>query len=495
MTEFRLTDAIRDQATLILFNTPINFVNGLSVTFDFFSYGGTGADGISFFLADGSQPPSGAGGFGGSLGYAPRLKDGVLEPGLASGYLGIGFDEFGNYSVAAEGRLGGLSNSLNSPVPDAVAVRGSAATNYAYLTGTGTLSTSLDVPGEGATAEEARRTTQVRLSPTGELFISIDLDNNGSFETDELLIDGFDVVAAGNGPIPSLFQFGFAASTGDRTNIHEVGNFDVRTFDGVPIPGDFGADVSVVGSDGDDVLPSGDGNDTINAGGGNDTVDGQLGDDVIAGGDGNDTISGGDGQDILQGDTGDDLLFGGNGNDLIIGGDGINVLDGGDGDDVLISSGQGGNTLRGGPGADRFVWSGPTKRKALQSSQFPRRRRDRVEDFNANEGDRFQLDFDNNLLTQELPRRVYNVGRVDTRNLRRGALEAFTDKDRRRSGDQNLGRDEALFFQVKDKTLLIINDGNPRPDPRRDLVADVSGIEFASGDNNPGPLTVTDYFA
>jgi Ca2+-binding RTX toxin-like protein len=490
MTTFRLTNAAEDQATFILFNTPISSTNGLSVSFDFFAYGGDGADGISFFFVDGSQPPTGPGGYGGSLGYAPRIVDGVVEPGLANAYLGVGLDEFGNFSRASEGRVGGFDQR----VPDSVGVRGSAATNYVYLTGTDTLPISLDVPGAGVAQAEARRNTQIQLSATGELFVRIDLNNNGSFEPEEELIDGFNVVNAGNGVIPALFQFGFAASTGDRTNIHEVGNFDVRTFDGVPIPGNFDTNVSIVGSEGDDTLPTTDGNDNVNGGGGNDIVDGQAGDDILAGGSGNDTIAGGDGQDTLQGDDGDDLLFGGAGDDVITGGSGSNTLSGDDGNDVLISSGGGGNLLIGGPGADRFVWSGPNKRKALQSSQFPKKRRDRIEDFDAEEGDRFQLDFDNNLLTSELPERVYNLGRLRVRNIKQGAKQAFTDKDRRRAGDQPLGKDEAIFFQVKKQTLLIINDGNPRPAIRRDLVADVSGISFASGDDNASQLAVGDYF-
>ena len=145
----RLTDAVPTQAQLRLFSTPIDTAKGLSVTFDFFSYGGsggssggTGGDGFSFSLIDGNQSLINPGGFGGSLGYAQR-SNADPKSGITGGYLGIGFDEFGNFSSGTEGRVGG---NISSKVPDAVAVRGSQATNYKFLTGTQTLPKSLDVP-------------------------------------------------------------------------------------------------------------------------------------------------------------------------------------------------------------------------------------------------------------------------------------------------------------------------------------------------------------
>ena len=59
-----------------------------------------GADGISFFLIDGTATPTKAGGFGGSLGYAQNTSPPAPTiPGIVGGYLGVGLDEFGNYSL------------------------------------------------------------------------------------------------------------------------------------------------------------------------------------------------------------------------------------------------------------------------------------------------------------------------------------------------------------------------------------------------------------
>ncbi|MEJ0007897.1 MAG: hypothetical protein WDM77_16415 [Steroidobacteraceae bacterium] len=95
------------------------------MTFKTVTYGGTGADGISFYLMDGCVPVSGAimpatcaanaiyptgspnvpaiGATGGSLAYTcsntngPGSGAGVTYDGLTGGYLGLGIDEYGNF--------------------------------------------------------------------------------------------------------------------------------------------------------------------------------------------------------------------------------------------------------------------------------------------------------------------------------------------------------------------------------------------------------------
>ena len=66
------------------------------VQFDYATWGGTGADGLAFFLYDGSTSSGSfhAGASGGSLGYASCNS----TPGLSNAYIGVGFDEFGNFT-------------------------------------------------------------------------------------------------------------------------------------------------------------------------------------------------------------------------------------------------------------------------------------------------------------------------------------------------------------------------------------------------------------
>lgn len=225
----RLTNPSLDQAAYALYNRAFPSTAGLRITFDFYSYGGTGADGISFFLIDANQTPSVAGAFGGSLGYAQRTTPGTV-PGLQGGYVGIGFDEFGNFSNATEGRVGGINNG--NLTPDAIAIRGSQANNYAYLTGTQTLPFSIDVPtATPQTRELARRSVEITMTTGGFMSVRIDANQDGDFddagETPPEL-QNFNVEAA-NGAMPDLFTLGFAASTGSSTNAHEIRNLLVET--------------------------------------------------------------------------------------------------------------------------------------------------------------------------------------------------------------------------------------------------------------------------
>jgi Ca2+-binding RTX toxin-like protein len=234
----RLTDADRQEATFVIYNNPIPSNAGLSVTFDIFSYGGTGADGISFFLIDGSQSPTVAGGFGGSFGYAQRNIDGT--PGLVGGYLGIAFDEYGNFSNTETTSAGSQKPTGPGRIPDSISVRGSQETGYAYLTGTSTIPQGIDVP-NAPNREAARRRVNVDLTQTGVLTVRIDLNQDNDFnDANEVAINAFDAIAA-NSPVPETFKFGFAGATGSQTNIHEIRNLQIETISEAPEVADVSA--------------------------------------------------------------------------------------------------------------------------------------------------------------------------------------------------------------------------------------------------------------
>lgn len=92
-----------------------------------------------------------------------------------------------------------------------------------------------------------------------------------------------------------------------------------------------GLEITVNGTDGDDVLTGTSGRDVIDGRGGNDTIDGLAGDDVLCGGPGMDTVSGGEGDDLVDG--GADLLEQEDIDYYVWHGD---TLSGGEGDDVLV---------------------------------------------------------------------------------------------------------------------------------------------------------------
>lgn len=247
----RLTNANFDQDAFVIYNSPIASNAGLSITFDFFAYGGTtrnatapaGADGISFFLIDGAASPTRPGAFGGSLGYAQKLADGIA--GIEGGYIGIGLDEFGNFSNPTDVGPTGPQQRVGGPgrIPDSVSVRGSSGTNYAYLGGSGTLSPGIDNVGATNRNDAARR-ARLDITPAGLLTVRVDLNNDGDFlDPGEVALENFDAVV-NNGPIPASFKFGFASSTGDSTNIHEVRNVSITTFTTPPTTADASATVA-----------------------------------------------------------------------------------------------------------------------------------------------------------------------------------------------------------------------------------------------------------
>lgn len=437
-TILTLTSAEPGQSKFVLYNPTqaVDSSKGLSITFDFYAYGGTqpnGADGIGFFFIDGSKTPTQPGGFGGSLGYAQILNTGT--PGLEGGYLGIGFDEYGSFSSTldptpddnnpADGeRIDGPGGTR-----DSIAVRGSQATNYKYLKGTDTLPLSLDNPDPAATRETSKRTAKIDLSPTGQLTVYLDLNQNGVIEAGEQVLN-FNVIDSNNGPLPASFKFGFAASTGGFTNIHEVGNFKITAFDG----SDLGLNAAI---------------DVINPNTGNKPNDGVTFTQQTGG--------------TLTGTTGND---------------------------TIVGSAQA-DVLTGNRGGDRFVFSGATKQAALRSSTL--KNLDQVKDFNFVEGDRFQLDFDNNLSTVELPKKVFNAG-ILKGSLANATKKAYADKNFKTKGNQALKPNEAVFFRLGKRTYLSVNDNKAGFSPQNDLLVNVTGISFKSGDATRGALTTSNYF-
>lgn len=117
----RLTPAVNNQTGAILSNFTFPISQGLQVTFTTYTYGGNsggtarnGADGITFFMTDGTQQvPSTAGALGGSLGYSCSNSNDKYE-GLANAYLGLGIDEFGNFLNSGDNTSTGIYNSNNT---------------------------------------------------------------------------------------------------------------------------------------------------------------------------------------------------------------------------------------------------------------------------------------------------------------------------------------------------------------------------------------------
>lgn len=118
----RLTNNSGDQTGFAYNDTSFDLSGGLLIQYDYVTWGGTGADGYSVFLFDAGVNTFNIGAFGGSLGYAQKLPPAVptAVPGISGGYVGIGVDEYGNFSNPTEGRYLGPG-----AYPNTVTVRGS----------------------------------------------------------------------------------------------------------------------------------------------------------------------------------------------------------------------------------------------------------------------------------------------------------------------------------------------------------------------------------
>ena len=197
------------------------------------------ADGFSVFLYDATKANS-IGGKGGSLGYAPINTGGGANDhaGVAGGYVGIGLDEYGNFSNPGEGRTGGVTTNTGTLWPDRISMRGSEAESYKYLT-SAVVPGGVDYPTAVTSRPDATvfyRRVQIEIVPivggadNGKYQITVKMKTQltGNFAT----ILGPYVMAT---PPPANLKLGFAGSTGGSVNNHEVRNVIITTPGGVRV--------------------------------------------------------------------------------------------------------------------------------------------------------------------------------------------------------------------------------------------------------------------
>ncbi len=246
----RLTDAVGNQKGYAIDNSVFSTPNGFSISFEFFSYGTTTdppADGFTVFLVDGkgTKPDKDSkinqfvmGGFGGSLGYAPRY---AVEPGVTKGYLGIGIDEFGNYGIPSENKTGGFpgTNADSPKLRNAVSLRGpydstdvNRIRGYAYLAGSNTLPFSL-AAGTSPTNQGSRITDPTNDGYRKAYINVIPVTTNGvvSYKITVRIQNGQNVATAINNFTvdnpPNTLRVGFGASTGGNNSIHEIRGLEI----------------------------------------------------------------------------------------------------------------------------------------------------------------------------------------------------------------------------------------------------------------------------
>ncbi|MGE6527835.1 DUF6701 domain-containing protein [Pseudomonas sp. NPDC077382] len=219
----RLTDDSREVSTGATIQRTFPAANNLiTVTFKYYGYSSKstrGADGIALILSDARVTPQ-PGAFGGSLGYAQ--KTGIS--GFAGGWLGIGFDEFGNYSNESEGRIGGVGSRR-----DTIAIRGSENSSfpYRYLTGVGAGEIDNGSSTTSASPGHLYRVT-IDSRERGKTLITVERDTRGNGKNYITLIPAYDVQAqSSQASVPDNFWLSFTGSTGSYVNNHELDELQV----------------------------------------------------------------------------------------------------------------------------------------------------------------------------------------------------------------------------------------------------------------------------
>uniref|UniRef100_UPI003A4D79FE DUF6701 domain-containing protein n=1 Tax=Aeromonas veronii TaxID=654 RepID=UPI003A4D79FE len=226
----RLTQAAGNQSTSTTYQRLFPAANNLvTITFNHYAYGGNGADGMAVVLSDATVTPQ-PGAFGGPLGYG--FKPGI--PGFAGGWLGVGLDEFGNYS--GEGGTTNVGQRRQSVV---IRGSGSGTAGYRYLRGTcnngasntNTACLNPRVDGNGSANHKYQLTIDSRVS--GQSMVKIERDTGSGYVT---LIDSFNAQSqSGQTQVPSDFLLSLTGSTGGSTNIHELDNVQICALRSNPI--------------------------------------------------------------------------------------------------------------------------------------------------------------------------------------------------------------------------------------------------------------------
>jgi len=211
----RLNGNSKNETGFVLYQHPLKTSQGANIQFDMYQYKSlkkVGADGIAFFMVDGTVSPAKPGQYGGALGYAGKS---ATEPGLQGGIVGVGFDEYGNFSVAGDMHVGGTK----TPAPDSVLARGAEATQYAYLNGHKSPVTFwFDTKTNRA---DAKVHAEIEISPANAMTVYL-----GGKE----VLGPLDLGSLKNQPkLPDTFKFGFAASTGAAAAIHEISGLSITT--------------------------------------------------------------------------------------------------------------------------------------------------------------------------------------------------------------------------------------------------------------------------
>lgn len=240
----RLTTDVGDQRGYAYIDKAFPSSLGVLMDFEYKTWHANttdGADGIVVFLFDGATTQANfrLGGSGAGLGYAPRGDQSL--PGLGGAYLGIGIDEYGNFS-SNYGTVGGVSDRVSSSVSgglarriNSITLRGRESDGYRLLATT-----------NPTNSDQIQYTTQVGTRPSDASFyrrVQVEIKPNLSGKYDIIvrwatsptgaLTQQFSYSLVDQNGVsynpPATLKLGFTSATGGSFNNHEIRNLTVTT--------------------------------------------------------------------------------------------------------------------------------------------------------------------------------------------------------------------------------------------------------------------------
>lgn len=234
----RLTENLEHQVGALIYDQAFERDVGVDVAFRYYmekdvvteSGGPTddhGADGLAFFLFDGSHGFSGLGPAGGALGYG-RASDFVDpendEHGLPHAYMGLGFDLYGGFT-RGEG-------SYDTENRNQVTLRGPGHEQEGYEKFASEhfwVANSQYIDVRVVLTDQQRLLVFVRNVGDGATWSGTDYWGSPIIDIDyAAAIDAAGFVG------PDTLKFGFAAATGGLTNVHAVEQVALRTVSDLP---------------------------------------------------------------------------------------------------------------------------------------------------------------------------------------------------------------------------------------------------------------------
>jgi Abnormal spindle-like microcephaly-assoc'd, ASPM-SPD-2-Hydin len=217
----RLTDTGLTEKGLALNNT-FSFAGSVPVVveFDYVSWGGTGADGMTLFLYDSTTASPMANALtGGGLGYCAG----------AGGYLAIGIDEYGNFSNPGD-KCGNASGGPGAK-PESLVIRGPASASNAWIS---TTSVPGGIDNPHATTRPSPKTVIFTLTPAVSPAIGYTITAQFRSAADQPFQTLFSNVPFPYAP-PANLSVGLSGSTGGSTNFHELRGLAAATPDDLQV--------------------------------------------------------------------------------------------------------------------------------------------------------------------------------------------------------------------------------------------------------------------